>query len=204
MKDGKEESLTWGDVLLGTLLFPYLLSIPYESEEEEKDEKKEPENQQPAAPEEAPDNIVHVSCEKEQPCEKCKSIDDGGDNGWDSVPEPKDESREEREYEDFFLSEYGDADYEDFLHNVVKNNSHDDYFALSKFIRDALADLESGSDELGWEYNPTKSVVELKINDHTEVTSQSATLFNCRAAETYMPVSIERRGDNEYYLVVEL
>ena len=203
MKDGKEESLTWGDVLLGTLLFPYLLSIPYESEEEEKDEKKEPENQQPAAPKEAPDNTAHVSCEKEQPCEKCKSID----GGWDDIPEPKEEPSEERDeykYEDFFLSEYGDADYEDFLNNVIKNNSHDDYFALSKFIRDALADLESGSDELGWEYNPTKSVVELKINDHTEVTSQSATLFNCRAAETYMPVSIERRGDNEYYLVVEL
>ena len=201
MKDGKEESLTWGDVLLGTLLFPYLLSIPYESKEEEKDEKKEPENQQPAAPEEAPDNIAHVSCEKEQPYEKPKEHDDG----CDDVPEHKDESREEEEYKDYFLSEYGGPDCGDcFLHNVLKNNSHDDYCALTKFIRDALVDLESGSDELGWEYNPNKSVVELKIDDHTEVTSQSATLFNCRAAETDMPVSIERRRDNEYYLVVEL
>ena len=215
-EESNERKLTWADILLGSLLIPYLLTADYEQEYgEQADALKDKQTDKDASEDKIEktfgDLKQQVNPDKKEDCEKEFSVEKVVEKcaKEEARQQEKAHAEEEKETEpqDVFLAEFEEVGDEDFLHNVTENNKHTEYYALSAFVRDALIDLESGTEELNWEYNPDDVSARLKLNDFIAVDDKTATLFNHTAGNVYVPVAIKKyAGENgsEYYLVVDL
>lgn len=215
-EESNERELTWADILLGSLLLPYLLTADYEQEYSEKADALKNEQTDKDASEDKIEKTFgdlkqQINTEKKDDCEKKFSVEKVVEKcAKEEAQKQKEAPAEEEkatEPQDVFLAEFGEVGDEDFLHNVTENNKHTEYYALSAFVRDALIDLESGTEELNWEYNPEDVSARLKLNDFIAVDDKTATLFNHTAGNVYIPVVIKKyAGENgsEYYLVVDL
>ena len=217
-EESNERELTWADILLGTLLFPYLLTSDYEQEYSDqvddalKNEQIDKDSDKDVSEDEiektSGDSKQQINTEKKEDCEKKFSVEKVVEKcAREEAQKQEEDPADDEEEKDVFLAEFGEVGDEDFIHNVTENNKHTDYYALSAFIRDALIDLESGPEELNLEYNPDDVSARLKLNDFIAVDDKTATLFNHTAGNVYVPVTIKKyAGENgsEYYLVVEL
>lgn len=217
-EESNERELTWADILLGSLLLPYLLTADYEQEYSEKADALKNEQIDKDASEDKIEKTfgdlkqqINPDKDKKEDCEKKFSVEKVVEKcAKEEAQQQKEAPAEEEkatEPQDVFLAEFDEVGDEDFLHNVTENNKHTEYYALSAFVRDALIDLESGTEELNWEYNPEDVSARLKLNDFIAVDDKTATLFNHTAGNVYIPVVIKKyAGENgsEYYLVVDL
>lgn len=219
-EESNERELTWADILLGSLLFPYLLTAGYEQEysdraatlkNEQTDKDSEKDVSEDKIEKTLGDLKQQINTEKKEDCEKKSSVEKVVDKCTKEEEKQQKESPAEEENEtdpqDVFLAEFDEVGDEDFIHNVTENNKHAEYYTLTAFVRDALIDLESGTEELTWEYNPEDVSARLKLNDFIAVDDKTATLFNHTAGNVYIPVEIKKyAGENgsEYYLVVDL
>ena len=219
-EESKERELTWGDVLLGSLLFPYLLTANYEDAYEKRmeDVKKEEELKKEKAAEDKVEksfgDVEQKDCEK-KPSDKEFSVQKVVE-ACAQKKEAEAEKHGEKDFEegdsakptDEFLAVFKDVNGDDFVDNLVENNKHSEYYELAQFVRDALVDIESGTEELKWEYDPEEVTARLKLNEFTTVDDKTATLFNHEVGYVYVSVKIKKElskdGTVEYYLVVDL
>lgn len=213
-KESNEGELTWADVLLGSLLFPYLLTADYEQEYSKQADALKNEQTDKAASEDKIKKTFgnlnqQINPDKKEYSENKfgveKDVEKCAKEETQQQEKVYDEKKKVTEPQDIFLTEFEEVGDEDFLCNVTENNKHTEYYALSAFVRDALIDLESGTEELNWEYNPDDISACLKLNDFIAVDDKIATLFNYTARNVYIPVVIKKYvGENgsEYYLVV--
>lgn len=202
-----EREATWGDILLTTLLFPYLLSANFMREYEEQIESLRRDKEEKPSADPYPKEETKAPCEnecpqnpqtEEEPVVKQQKTeeqlsDPDLNNNEDDVPTEVDP----------IIAEYEDDDALPL--RIADNNKHTEYYALADFVRDALVDLESGTEELNWEYNPDDVNVRLNLAKYVNVDDKTATLFNATTASIDLDVSIKKDvKSNEYYLVVEL
>ena len=175
-EESNERELTWADILLGTLLFPYLLTSDYEQEYSDqvddalKNEQIDKDSDKDVSEDEiektSGDSKQQINTEKKEDCEKKFSVEKVVEKcAREEAQKQEEDPADDEEEKDVFFAEFGEVGDEDFIHNVTENNKHTDYYALSAFIRDALIDLESGTEELNWEYNPDKMFGEYQLQE---------------------------------------
>jgi hypothetical protein len=210
MKEEKNQNKQFEDLanmFLSALLYPLLLSgYVHENDTDEEDSQKDEQPKDTLPKEELPKE-EEKETDKKETAEVVQQAHETETDSTD-VEEPSDE------YEgDPVLCEFLNTNPDEFIENVVKNNTHEDYYQLSEAIRDALVDLENGTNECGWVYNPDTLEVELKLDDFVSVDDPTATLMNYTLECLPFEVSIKKtkrlleKTEKEvfsYYLVVKL
>ena len=210
-------NLSWEQSLLATLLFPFLLLDNFteeykkELEEQEKasEDKKVPAELEKEKKESAMQQAIKDSCH-EAVTEDKKEHEDNITAAKDADLCENKQGDADNTCLDPIIQEFVDVDPDEFICGLVENNSHEDYYDLAEFVKDALIDLHNGTDECGWVYQPNdKPTVELKLNEYVDVNDTTATLLNHTLGHLPFTVRIEKRqplgkGNHEYVLVLEL